>query len=174
MLVIDTTILRAAGPEGSMHPDSSICRALLTHVYEICHRCVINSQITREWRVHSGNYGRRWRVLMASRGKFVSAPRIDYATLKQSLGSCGLMDSAIIAAHKDFHLIEAALSTESLVISLDEKARAIFALAALRVRQFGRICWINPIHHETSIDRWLQGDLDTPRAWNLDPERERA
>jgi hypothetical protein len=110
---------------------------------------------------------------MASRGKLVRAPAFDVTTLRTALANCDLDGPALVAGQKDFHLVEAAISTEFLVISLDDRARAVFASASGRVRQFGRICWINPVQRADSIDSWLHGEIDTPRAWNLDPERER-
>lgn len=127
-----------------------------------------------EWREHSGRYGRRWQVLMASRRKLLSAPTFGSASLGAALSSCGLSQSAVVAAKKDFHLIEAAIATDLLVISLDDRARAIFASAADRIRQFGPICWINPVQQREYLGRWLNGEMDTPRDWNLDPERERV
>jgi hypothetical protein len=59
------------------------------------------------------------------------------------------------AAQKDFHLISAALSTDQTILSNDNEARKIFALAATEVVQFQKLIWVNPCNDHEQCIQWL-------------------
>jgi hypothetical protein len=75
---------------------------------------------------------------------------------------------------KDLHLVQLALATDRIVISGDIRARNAFAIASTQIRELGPICWVNPIVHGDLLLRWLRGEAEAPRHWNLDPTRESA
>jgi hypothetical protein len=56
---------------------------------------------------------------------------------------------------KDAHLLEASLLTDRVVISLDEKARGFFRMAAAEVLEIQRVTWANPDHEEERVAEWL-------------------
>ena len=57
---------------------------------------------------------------------------------------------------KDCLLIEAALATDKIVISLDEKVRRYFNQASVTVKNLKVILWINP---EKSGDKAITSDI---------------
>ena len=56
---------------------------------------------------------------------------------------------------KDIHLIEAALSMDRIVVSLDEKAKFHFASLVVQLPDLNQIMWVNPVADETVIE-WLK------------------
>ncbi len=60
---------------------------------------------------------------------------------------------ALEAMLKDFHLLEAALATDQIVISLDETSRYLFAAACQQIGEIREIMWVHP--DEAEILDWL-------------------
>lgn len=61
------------------------------------------------------------------------------------------------ALEKDLPLVEAALETDSIVISRDERARKLFQRAAMRVPKLRPLVWVNPVTDEDLLS-WLAGE----------------
>jgi len=55
---------------------------------------------------------------------------------------------------KDAHLVEAALATDSIIVSGDEKARTAFAAAASSLKDLQKVVWVNP-SEESDCRAWL-------------------
>jgi hypothetical protein len=62
-------------------------------------------------------------------------------------------------------LIEAAIASDKIVISRDEKARIPFTKAAISIHLLRAIAWINPDKAEETPIEWLRSGA------NADPER---
>jgi hypothetical protein len=80
-----------------------------------------------------------------------------------------LTEKKRLEVKKDIHLIEAALSTDKIVVSLDDNtARRFFTLAAQGVEELSElkaIAWVNPDKPEETPIAWLKGGA------NPEPER---
>ncbi len=63
-------------------------------------------------------------------------------------------DTEQAAMLKDFHLLEMAMSTDEIVISLDDRVHALFARACLHAGEIGTIIWVHP--DEEDILNWLE------------------
>jgi hypothetical protein len=63
---------------------------------------------------------------------------------------------------KDAHLIEAALSADRIVASLDDNARALFHIAELNV-----VTWVNPVSATARIRAWLEEGAPPVDEWKL-------
>lgn len=57
---------------------------------------------------------------------------------------------------KDAHLLEAALATDGIVASRDEKARAAFRAASEVVSLLRQVVWLNPDRAEEGAIPWLE------------------
>lgn len=68
---------------------------------------------------------------------------------------------------KDTHLLEAAIATDQIVVSLDETVRVLFIEAAGRIGEIRRICWANPDKSEEECINWLQGRTKNERQRQL-------
>lgn len=159
LLVVDATIVRAAGE--SNHPISSANRDFLNWVLDICHRVVMTTEIGDEWGRHQSKLTRRWRVAMHARKKLVTL-QVQANTelrLRPTLGRNAEERDAIL---KDTHLIEAALSADRIVASLDERARALFHTAELSV-----VTWVNPVSERPRIQAWLEDGAPPVNEWKL-------
>ena len=63
----------------------------------------------------------------------------------------------IEAMQKDFHLLQAALTTDQTIISLDETVRVLFKRASQQVGEIWGIIWVNPDRTaEEHPIAWLQ------------------
>jgi hypothetical protein len=171
-LVIDASILRAAGSAGTIHPVSTHSRALLIDILEVCHRAVVSRLVKDEWDRHQSQFARSWRVQMYSRRKIGSGSGRDCAHLKKAVRSCKTVSKKESQeAEKDFLLIEAALNGDKIILSIDRRARDIYCKLSKTIRDFGDIFWINPMEEPSSMSALLKGEIELKPAWKLDPSR---
>lgn len=73
------------------------------------------------------------------------------------------------AAEKDAHLIEAAIATDRLVTSQDEKARRLFGCASFAVGQLRQIVWVNPTKADERPIDWLENGARAEAHRQLGP-----
>lgn len=153
-LVIDASVARACGGPQAIHPTSMHCRDFLENVLNICHQVVMTSEIRNEWDKHQSRFALEWRKSMVAKRKLIPLKALS---LNQMLWK-ELEDSATTDKHrqqivKDICLLEAALATDKIVISLDDKtARKYFSQAAQQIQflqdSLKDIVWVNPDHVE--------------------------
>jgi hypothetical protein len=149
-LVIDASVARACGGPQAIHPTSMHCRDFLERVLNICHQVVMTSDIRDEWDKHQSRSALTWRRSMVSKRKLIPLKDLP---LDRMLWK-DLEDSAITDKHrqqivKDICLLEAALATDKIVISLDDNtARKYFSQAAQQIQSLKDslkdIVWVNP------------------------------
>jgi hypothetical protein len=75
--------------------------------------------------------------------------------LRDKLDKIADSDRPREAMWKDCHLLEAAIATDGIVISLDEKAREPFKKAAKTIKELRIIMWANPDKPEEDVLVWL-------------------
>src|SRR5271169_6766548 len=114
-LVVDASVASAAGK--TMFPSSFRSREFLSEVLKISHRIVMTADLAEEWDRHESLYATTWRAEMRSRNKIVDLAVEENDEVRRQV-------SVSKAVEKDLHLIEAALETDKIVISLDDRARA--------------------------------------------------
>jgi hypothetical protein len=165
-LVIDASVAHAAGDkEGA----SINCRDFLMAVRDSCHRLVMTPEIYDEWQRRNDEKGRKpsrflltWLAEMTAREKInVYADIPTYEELWNKIEETIDINQGVQAALKDFLLIKAALGTDKIIVSLDEKARKPFKIAAIQVNELKDIVWINPdkIEEEKPIE-WLENGAE--------------
>lgn len=159
LLVVDASVVHAAGE--SEKPDASANRDFLMQVLEICHRVAMTTQLADEWRRHQSKITRRWRVAMYARKKivFLQVP-VNPGLRGRLTRGHGPVERSVIL--KDAHLIEAALSADHIVASLDENARALFRTAELTA-----VTWVNPVSERARIQNWLEQGAPPVEEWKL-------
>ena len=164
-LVIDADVARSCGTEEATHLVARKCREFLDGVREICHRVVMTSEISTEWRSHASRYARTWRVSMEARKKVIRVPVYPDSCLRAGLEANAPNEAGLAAMLKDLHLLQAAMATDGIVVSRDDNARVLFRNAAGEVRAIRGIVWVNPV-----------GEAD-PRLWlanGAEPDLERT
>lgn len=174
LLVIDACVLASSGYENATHPTSKHCHQFLQNVLRICHRAVLTRDLEKEWKKHESNFGQIWRGEMERRGKLIYIKSLEDSDLRAKIYMADILlenltENQRSQVKKDIHLIEAALATDKIVISLDDKtARRFFTQAAQQVeelRELKTISWVNPDKPEESPISWLKSGA------NPEPER---
>ncbi len=129
-LVIDANVLRSAGDNSATYPASTHSRDVLKAILNICHKAALSPTLEKEWDKHQSVYAKIWRSAMKSRRKLVSVGGVEKSGLRQKvLEAHAEATTKQEAAQKDFHLVEAAIDTDWIVVSLDKAVRDIFAAA---------------------------------------------
>lgn len=166
-LVIDASVARSAGPPHSSHPTSSHCRNFLQNVLTICHHIVMTPEIRQEWDKHQSRFARGWLRSMIAKRKLSSLTNLaSDKELWKELENMAQTDTQRAQIVKDIRLLEAALASDKIVISLDENtARKFFNIAAQTVTALQTITWVNPdrIKQETPIT-WLENGANLEKS----------
>ena len=166
-LVIDASVARAAGGEDAVFPRSKHCRDFLKATLVICHRVVLTPEIGEEWKQHRSNFARRWLGSMMARKKVHLLGNVVNDELRGRVerAAAHAGNDEREAMRKDFLLIEAAIATDRIVISLDDTAKGLFAVAARSVGELKNIAWVNPGQAEEQPILWLENGAksETPR-----------
>lgn len=155
-LVIDASIAHAAGGKGATFPTSKHCRDFLKATLTICHRMVMTPEIEEEWNKHQSKFASTWRRSMRARKKIYWPPNIANSKLRTKLARIPVTPTAKAAMLKDIHLIEAALATDEIVISLDEEVRNFFNASAATLGELKTAVWLNPGNEEEGPIAWLE------------------
>jgi hypothetical protein len=166
-LVIDASIARSSGDENAVFPTSKRCRDFLLATRDICHQAVMTAAIREEWNRHQSRFARAWRVSMVARRKLhiIDVPADEQLREKISQATTKTRDRE--AMLKDTHLIEAAIATDQILVSLDETVRVLFTEAVGRIGEIRRICWANPDKIEEGCINWLEGGAKNEKRRQL-------
>jgi hypothetical protein len=162
-LVIDASVARACGGPQATYPSSVHCRDFLESVLSLCHQVVMTPDIRDEWNRHQSRFAREWLSRMIGKRKLVplQAQPVDRMLWKE-LEDSATTDKQRQQIVKDICLLEAALATDKIVISLDDKtARKYFSQAAQQIQSLHNslkdVVWVNPdrVEQEQPIP-WLE------------------
>ena len=139
LVVVDTSIVQAAGE--TEHPVSSACRNCLEAIRTICHRVALTEPIREEWGRHMSRFSRKWRRSMAARQKPITVVDTNPLELRWEDYSV----AARTAIEKDRGLIEAALVTDRVIITLDDSLRRALAEQRGGEALLRDVQWIHPV-----------------------------
>jgi len=106
-------------------------------------------EIGEEWKQHASRFARTWRVAMFARKK------VDLATIFPQTKLRAKVCDGTAKMLKDWHLIEAALATDKIIVSRDDTARELFSGAAKNVGEIQKVIWVNPAE-ELDPCFWLE------------------
>lgn len=152
-LVIDASVAAAAGQ--TLVPDSRRCREFLQAVLRISHRATMTPQLRAEWIKHQSLFAARWLAEMRSKRKVENFADVRNEELRADAPNTP-------SAQKDLHLIEAALATDRIVISLDEPARV-----ELSLKSTAEVMWVNPVNEGGHVIYWLNKGAEPVDDWKL-------
>lgn len=151
--MVDASVASAAGQ--TLHPSSRRSREFLVQVLKISHRIVMTAALAREWDQHQSLFARTWRASMRSHAKVVDIAPAENADVRRQVD----MSPTVM---KDLHLVEAALATDKLVISLDDRARE-----ELRVEATKNVTWVNAVAEGGHAIYWLRAGANPVPHWKL-------
>ena len=156
-LVIDTDVAQASGDEDATNPRAINCRDFLKEVMSQDHRVVMTREISDEWKRHQSRFAFEWRVSMDARRRIDRIDPPEDNELRDKVTDTTSNEDEIGAMEKDFHLLQAALTTDQTIISLDETVRGLFKQASQQVGEIRNIIWVNPDRTaEEHPIAWLQ------------------
>ena len=154
-LVVDASVASAAGE--TLRPTSFRSREFLGEVLKISHRVVVTVTLAGEWDRHQSLYAARWRAEMRTRNKVVDIADVPNEEVRSQVPSSR-------AIQKDLHLIEAALATDKVVISLDDRAQADLCVDATK-----EVTWVNAVAEGGHAIYWLRDGAPPKNEWRLRP-----
>jgi hypothetical protein len=170
-IVVDASVAQSAGSGKEPNEFSGPSRDALGCI-EKQHMAVFNHELFAEWRRHERQFARRWRVKMVSRKKVAFLGDTYDGELREAIAEATSLPSEREAMLKDAHLVEAALATDRIVLSRDERVRKLFGKAAEPIPQIGEIHWANPERIEEAVVAWLSdGARADPKRWLRQGER---
>lgn len=152
-LVVDASVASAAGQ--TLVPRSYRSREFLGEVLKISHRMVMTAALAAEWDRHQSLYAMRWRAEMRTRNKVVDITDVRNEEVRRQV-------AVSRAVQKDLHLIEAALATDRVVISLDDRAQAALCVEATR-----EVTWVNAVAEGGHAIYWLRDGAPAKNEWKL-------
>lgn len=167
-LVVDTSVARAAGQQDSASPRGARCRGCLDLVTSAGHQLVWSPRIREEWHkkrengsYYASKYALDWLQLMLKKGRLFRPE--EAPSLEDALRETSTTDKAKIAMVEDVHLIDAALASDRVVLSLDEEVRGCFRAVVDEVEPLRKVAWANPLRDEEAVLEWLR-DGAKPQA----------
>lgn len=155
-LVIDADVAQSAGDETATHPRAINCRDFLIQVQTQQHQLVLTESISEEWKRHQSRFARRWRLSMEARRRTVSINLPEDQQLRSKIEVTSSNANEIEVMEKDYHLLEAALSTDNSIISCDDSVRKLYAQASQQVGEIRKIIWVNPDRSEEEPIVWIK------------------
>ena len=123
---------------------------------------VLTPPLVEEWRRHQSKFTREWRKSMHAKRKIRWLDAQENAGLRERTLGPGVDEPLRQIRIKDLPLIEAALRTDNIVVSLDEGAREAFQLRELSV-----IIWVNPVRESLRMEPWLEQGAPMVDEWKL-------
>ncbi|CAD5938778.1 hypothetical protein [Planktothrix agardhii] len=159
-LVIDASVARSCGGEDAKHPTSKNCRKFLEAVLEICHSeichsMVMTDKLKAEWDKHQSTFARKWRRSMIARRKYKYCKNVTLSELRNKLEQLDIPHKTREAIWKDICLVEAAIATDKIIVSLDDKVRDYLVEVSENIPEVKLILWLNPDKESNSI-KWLE------------------
>lgn len=161
-IVVDACVAQAAGWRTATHPVSKSCRACLDKILDVCHRIVMARQLSNEWRDHASRYASSWLTTMKSKRKVWFVGELAGGTaaeIWERLQDCP-------DALKDGHLAVMAISTDRIVISLDDDAKRSIAGQCGDMAAVMDVTWACP-QHGTGVIQWPEEGAPQKTEWTL-------
>ena len=173
-LVVNASVARAAGGEEATVSVSISCTEFLETFRDECsHHVVMTPELSEEWEENQSKFAATWLRSMIARKRWdYVEPPVNQA-LRAEIEGTATSENEIEDMRKDFHLLEAARTTDQTIISLDQTIRGLFAQATQHVGEIRDIVWVNPdrIKEEEPLV-WLRNGAPPEehrklRAWRI-------
>jgi hypothetical protein len=166
-LVIDASIGHAAGTLASPSPDARRCSDFLIAVRSVCHRMAWSEPIKAEWDRHQSRFTVQWLVTMMNLNKLRPVKDELHAELRNAIAEHSTDQNVIAIMLKDAHLVEAALSTDLRLASLDEASRGHFGRLSVTFNPLEKVFWVNPAFQDEETITWLENGARADRRRRL-------
>lgn len=154
-LVVDASVARAAGASEGPAETAVACGEALDAAFDH-HLVVFSKEGFDEFERHASDFALRWFRRMESKARVRRHTNPNWRLRRQLERLSGLTEAARKAMLKDAHLLDAALATDRIVLSRDEKARTLFRTASRVLPEVGKVHWGNPEVAEEEVVDWLR------------------
>ena len=173
LLVVDASVMAAAGGEAATDPTPAHARDALKAILTICHKVCLSPELSDEWKRHQSRFARRWLTQMyAARKVIVREPPACHEILADIRAFHAITQAEFAAVEKDIHLIAAALVSDRAVLSWDH--RVAIAIRKVCVDQttvtsksVSHVLWIDPIADRDALYAWLSENGPARASWQL-------
>jgi hypothetical protein len=182
-LIIDASIAGAAGkerPADAVYAETTVltpknCRDVLNAVRRFGFRMTMTPEIVQEWDDHQGSFALAWLVAMRTADRIEIRDSCHNEDLRnrviemagQKIGQTKITEEICQIILKDCHLLEAALTTDKVILALDEKARKPLKTTAQVVEEISPIVWVNPDKPEEGTIAWLEAGAEPEKHRQL-------
>lgn len=172
-LVIDTDIARSAGGVEAQDVSSKCSRDFLIVVRESKHKLVTTVAVRNEWHKHQSKFTKIWLASMVARRRICWVEASPDEEMRLKVEQVTTSEKKRDAMLKDIHLVEAALQSDKIVISLDETVRGCFHETAQKLRVLRSVVWVNPCKSEEAPFDWLRegAELEKERLLGYTQEK---
>ena len=103
---------------------------------------------------------------MAARRKWSPVAIAPDEDLRRKVMATAANDRDRAAMDKDFPLIQAAMASDGIIVSADDRARSLFSAAAQQVGEIRQIMWVSP-DDVVAILEWLDDGAPRNAAFEL-------
>ncbi|HZT57104.1 MAG TPA: hypothetical protein VFA21_00615 [Pyrinomonadaceae bacterium] len=157
-LVVDASVAGAAGGGTATAPTATRCRDFLETLRQETRCCIVlPPKLNDEWERHMTPFASRWLKAMARRGRVIIDDVPPSNRMRREIErAAATKKTEVDALRKDFHLIEAAIAHDRIVVSRDEEVRGLFKAAAASVAAIKKVIWVNPVKPDEQPLVWLR------------------
>lgn len=143
------------------------CRKFMNDILNICHHVVLSEPILTEWKNHQLDHYIRWRGSLVEKNKECFIAPEQFPDIKIKIIS-NTPEDKLEPVLKDYHLIDAALATDKIIISLDNHARKAYSKISAQVKELKQITWLDPADvNINEITTWLNKGAKPKKEWKL-------
>ena len=161
-LVVDTNVARAASE--TKKPISDACRRVMETMLSEQHKVVLSATQFQEWQKHQSLYSKGWLARMKSRKLWhVLAPEPDsgLAARAKKIACTAEVRQEIV---KDLHLLENALATDKVVLSMETNVFRLFSEHKKVLKVPEPVAWVNPTDDIEACVAWIAGGAEVGKA----------
>jgi hypothetical protein len=165
LIVLDTNLVTYAAPTGS-ESRKQAAQLLIELFARKSVRIVLPDKLDEEWQRNMSPYSTQWYAQMVAARRFNRTFDQIHNGLYGSLGALVQFDLDGRALAHDFKLVDAARTTDAIILSNDEGARCFFSRASRTEARIREVCWINP-YDDFDCATWISRGSPTHQSMRL-------
>jgi len=123
----------------------------------------MTDKIATEWDAEQSRFAAKWRRNMEGHRQTLWLTPEQMAKINLDLANVPVGLWQRNRMQEDLHLVRAAIRTDSILLSLDDEARGLFAAAVTALPALGSIMWINP-REEANPALWIDKGAPTQES----------
>ena len=153
-MVIDASIARSAGDKNKA-PLSTHCREFLETFMQTDKKIIMSKEIFREWKKHESGFSKKWRATMVAKKRMLKIDDVKFEAIRSRVEVFTNDEHIKKAVIKDLHLVEAALNSDKMIASCDNKMRRYLVELSFNCEYVHEIIWVDPSNENEEVIEWL-------------------